>query len=240
MHNLALLEGNLYLGTHEGLWMQAPGGGTAQVSRDAFDVMGLTRSADRWFASGHPAEGQDAPGNLGLIESVDDGRTWQPVSLPGEVDFHRLVASGDVLMGLSAHGGALLRSPDAGRSWTSLSDVPLYDLAIDPTDPTVVIGTTQDGPMSSGDGGVNFTPIDGAPLIALLAWNGGTVYGVSPDGTVYASVDAGSTWQVRGEVTGSPTALAAEGEAVALLADQTVYESTDGGRTFQPRLAGLM
>ncbi|MDP1876362.1 MAG: hypothetical protein Q8M17_02220 [Actinomycetota bacterium] len=48
------------------------------MSQDAFDVMGLVRAGERWLASGHPGEGMDAPGDLGLIESTDGGRTFEP------------------------------------------------------------------------------------------------------------------------------------------------------------------
>jgi photosystem II stability/assembly factor-like uncharacterized protein len=119
IHNLALVEGVVYLGTHNGLWMEQPDQSVVQVSEVPFDVMGLARAGDRWLASGHAGVGLDPHANLGLQESKDDGRTWQAVSLAGEIDFHRLVASGDVVIGLSSSDGALMKSTDAGRSWKS-------------------------------------------------------------------------------------------------------------------------
>lgn len=65
IHNLALLEGAVYLGTHNGLWMEQPDQSVVQVSEVPFDVMGLARAGDRWLASGHPGVDQDAPANLG-------------------------------------------------------------------------------------------------------------------------------------------------------------------------------
>jgi hypothetical protein len=53
------------------------------VSQEAFDVMGFTKNGDRWLASGHPAAGSTAPGDLGLLESTDEGVTWSPVALSG-------------------------------------------------------------------------------------------------------------------------------------------------------------
>ena len=236
IHNLALDGDRLLLGTHEGLWEQLPGQPVGLLSEPPFDVMGLALAGERFLASGHPGEGQDQPADLGLRESRDGGRTWQQVSLAGEVDFHRLRSSGDVVLGLSAHDGALLRSEDAGATWTSLGSPGVFDVALDPSDPARVVATTQDGPVSSTDGGTTFTPLVGAPLLALLAWTPDALYGVATDGTVHVSADAGATWQQRGSAGGQPGALAADGDRVAVLVGDTVTESDDGGATFRPRL----
>jgi len=238
IHNLALVEGVVYLGAHNGIWMEQPGR-VVQVSDIPFDVMGLARAGDRWLASGHPGVDQDAPANLGLQESTDDGRSWQTVSLAGEVDFHRLVASGDVVVGLSSSDGALKRSTDGGRSWTSSSGFPIYDLALDPQDSSLIVGTTEQGPIRSEDGGASFTPISDAPLIALLAWADATLYGVAPEGKVYGSQDGGESWRPSGRVAGSPEAIAADTKTLVVLAGGTVFASTDGGKTFTPRITGL-
>lgn len=239
IHNLALVEGVVYLGTHNGLWMEQPDQSIVRVSEVPFDVMGLARAGDRWLASGHPGVGQDAPANLGLQESTDDGRTWQQVSLLGEVDFHRLDASGDVVVGLSSGDGALMRSTDGGRSWTSSTGVPIFDLALDPLDPSLVVGTTEQGPIRSEDGGTGFAPISGAPLIALLAWTDAKLYGVTPEGKIYGSQDGGKSWQSSGQVAGPPEAIAADTNTLVVLAEGTVFASTDGGKTFTPRITGL-
>ena len=239
IHNLALVEGVVYLGTHNGIWMEQPDQAIVRVSEVPFDVMGLARAGDRWLASGHPGVDQDAPANLGLQESTDDGRSWQTVSLAGEIDFHRLVASSDVVVGLSSSDGALMKSTDGGRSWTSSSGFPIYDLALDPQDPSLIVGTTEQGPIRSEDGGASFTPISDAPLIALLAWANATLYGVTPEGKVYGSQDGGESWRPSGRVAGPPEAIAADTKTLVVLAGGTVFASTDGGKTFTPRITGL-
>lgn len=239
IHNLALVDGELWMGTHNGMWKQTPGGDVSRVSQDAWDVMGLTKTPEGWLAGGHPGPDQSGPASLGLQKSGDGGQSWQPVSLVGAVDFHRLAVSGQVVVGLSSSDGALMISSDRGRSWKSTSDVPLFDIAIDPQDPTVLIGTTQDGPVRSIDGGDNFMLMKAAPFLALVSWTGSSLYGLAPDGVVYTTVDKGVTWEERGRVEGAPIAVAADGEAVAVLVDHTVVDSADGGRTFAPRLTGL-
>jgi photosystem II stability/assembly factor-like uncharacterized protein len=237
VHGLALDGQRLVVGTHQGLWGQDPGQKPVEVSDTAFDVMGLALDGDRWLASGHPAAGQDAPPDLGLQASTDEGVTWAPVSLEGEVDFHRLVAAADTVMGMSAHDGTLLRSTDGGTTWDGLGTPALFDLAVDPAKPKTVVATTQQGPVRSTDGGITFTPIPDAPLVALLAWTNSTLYGLAPDGTLQASTDGGTTWEARGNAgSGQPAALAADGDTVVALTGSVVTQSSDGGASFTPRL----
>ena len=239
VHNLTLDGSRLLVGTHEGLWVQPQGQPAQLVSDPPFDVMGLALSGQRMFASGHPAEGEDRPADLGLQQSIDDGVTWTSVSLEGQVDFHRLGASGRVLLGLSAHDGKLLRSTDAGATWTDLGTPALFDLALNPTATKMVVGTTEQGPVASDDGGTSFTPIAGAPLLALLSWTPSHLYGITPEGILHTSTDDGETWDEVGQVPGQPAAIAAQGERVVVLAADTIFESTDGGATFAPRITGV-
>lgn len=239
VHNLAYNGDTLLFGTHEGLWEQAPGQVPKAVSAEAFDVMGFTPNGDRWLASGHPAAGSTAPGSLGLLESTDEGVTWRPVALSGEVDFHRLVAAGDQLFGINSADNALLRSDDDGQSWTSAGTVPLFDLAVDPGNPDTLLGTTADGPVISTDAGSTFESAPAPTLIALLAWTPSALVGVAADGQVLESTDGGASWQTKGRVTGQPAAVAADGSRVAVLAGGVVYESTDDGATFTQRVTGI-
>lgn len=90
-------------------------GGPAQISQEQQDFMGFTVAGpDRLLASGHPTPGQDLPAALGLIESRDGGRTWQPVSLLGQADFHVLRAAGERVYGFDPASGMLLASGDGG------------------------------------------------------------------------------------------------------------------------------
>jgi hypothetical protein len=239
VHNLAYDGSTLLIGTHQGLWAQEPGQEPVQISRDPFDVMGFTRGDGRWLASGHPGPGMDAPADLGLLQSTDQGRTWDEVSLGGEVDFHRLVTSGPVVVGVNAHDGRVLRSDDSGATWAALGAPGIYDLAMNPDDPSILVGTTPDGPVRSIDGGSAFEPVADAPLLALLAWTGSTLYGIDVDGSVFASTDDGATWERRGAVSKQPAALAADGDRIAALVGNRIVESSDGGADFSPRIVDI-
>lgn len=238
VHNLAYDGPALLLGTHEGLYRQEPGQPPQLLSETPFDVMGLTNDGTRWLASGHPGAGEDLPSDLGLRAS-DDGTTWTTLSLLGEVDFHRLTATGSTILGVSAHDNALLRSTDAGSTFTRLDNPGVYDVALDPGDPTQALATTQTGPMASLDTGASWQPVAGAPLLAFLAWTPDGLYGIAPDGTVHVSTDGGATWVQRGSTGGQPAAATADGDRLAVLVGETVLESTDRGATFSQRLTGI-
>ncbi len=237
IHNLGLSGETLLLGSHQGLFSQPVGQPPRRVS-EPFDVMGFAIDEDRWLASGHPGAGMNAPADLGLLESQDQGESWTDVSLAGQVDFHRLTASQDTVLGVNSGDGLLWRSVDAGTSWDTLGPGP-FDVALNPQNPRRAVGTTQDGPIASTNGGRDWAPIPGAPVIALLAWTSDRLWGVTPDGAVHSSVDNGETWRRAGTVAGSATAVAANPKRVVILAGDTIWESLDQGATFAPRVTDL-
>ncbi len=237
IHNLMLTTDNkMLIGTHTGLWSQVIGKKAARIGSSQFDVMGLTMMNGTLVASGHPGVGEENVNNLGFRISMDGGMTWENISLFGEVDFHRLTASGSTVMGISAGDGALMRSADAGKTWTTLDNPGLYDIAMNPDDSKIVIGTTQSGPLISIDGGKSFKAIPNSPIIAFVSWDTARLVGVTPIGEVYQSLDMGTTWKKLATVPGDAIALTVRGDQIALLVGTTVYYSTDAGSTFKERI----
>ena len=108
-----------------------------------------------------------------------------------------------------------------------------------PTRRASLLATTANGPEFSTNGGRSFTAIQGAPLLALVAWKGNSLLGAAPDGGIHTSADAGKTWARVGEVPGQPAGLSTDGATVAVLADSTVWQSTDGGKSFTARITGV-
>jgi photosystem II stability/assembly factor-like uncharacterized protein len=155
VHGLGIdpADGMLLAGTHHGTFRVGEDGDVGQVG-PVQDFMGFTVvGAEHYLASGHPGPGQDGPGNLGLIESTDGGRTWRTASLSGEADFHALEARHGRVYGHS--GGVLMVSEDM-RTWQQRAAVPLADLAVSPDDPQTVLATTEQGVAVSADEGRNF------------------------------------------------------------------------------------
>ena len=236
VHGLAFdTEGGLLVATHDGLFRVGGGGDPSPVG-PAIDLMGFTVAGpDRLLASGHPGPGVDLPQPVGLIESVDGGETWEPVSRQGQSDFHALTV-GDA--GIIGHDGSLVRSTD-GVEWQELR-IPAQPaaLAASPTGDGV-LATTEQGLLHSPDGGSTWSPVAGVPVLQTVAWaeDGTTVVGVEPAGTVWTSADGAVTWQEGADVGTAVQAVAVSaaaggGARMAVATDEALVVSEDGGRTF--------
>ncbi|MFE9031072.1 F510_1955 family glycosylhydrolase [Streptomyces iakyrus] len=237
IHGLGLdpADQRLYVATHEGVYTPDAKGKAALVGDSKDDFMGFTVAGDQTFyASGHPTSG----GNKGLIKSTDAGRTWTSLSLSGESDFHALDFAHGTVYGYDSTDGRV-RTTEDGVSWKNGARLEALDIAVSPTDPGVVLATTSEGVVRSGDGGGSFAPGQ-EPVMAFLSWPvKDALYGIDASGGLHRSTDRGSTWTKVATVPGGrPQALTAVGAEHVLVATQTgVFESKDGGKTLKRRLA---
>lgn len=232
-------DGAVYAGTHYGLFRIVDGRATRVADR-VQDFMGFTvAGADHFLASGHPGEGQGGPGSVGLIESNDAGETWTELSLSGEADFHALEYRHDRVYGLNSMTGQLLVSADM-KSWEELNRTPIADFAVSPTEPDVLVATTEQGLARSTDGGRSFETLTSPPVMLFVSWAAdGTLAGVTPDGVVFTAEDPAGEWSKRATLDGQPEALTAQSSSeIYAAANGTVLLSTDGGATFATLLAG--
>lgn len=235
-------DGALFVATHTGLFRAPPGEMRARRVADRFqDTMGFTVTGpDRFLGSGHPDGREGLPPFLGLIRSTDAGRTWQPISLLGERDFHVLEAAGPRVYGygsdFESRQAGLLVSDDGGRSWEErTSPEPLLALAIQPGDPERVVASGENGLHASTDTGRGWRALGNTP--GMLAWPvPDKLFLVRFDGSVARSSDAGRSWTSVGEVDGQPAAFeSADGELYVALHDGTVLRSGDEGGSWQVR-----
>ena len=234
IHGLGVREGNLYIATHYGLWI-APSGElkAKRFSESRQDIMGFSMAeGERFIGSGHPDPADaDQPPNLGLIESRDGGKTWNNISLLGEVDFHVLEAEGPTVYGVNSSDGKLMASTDGGKSWEKQTPpAAVFGLAIDPGDTRHITVSTEEGVFDSSDAGETWRPRR-SDVGGLLAWPAkNALYLVGGDGAVQVSDDGGRNWSPSGNIEGQPSAFIASGdELYAALHDGTVKVSTDGG-----------
>lgn len=237
VHGVAVEEGSdaVLVAAHEGLF-RLSAEGDVQVG-PVIDLMGFAVAAPgRFVASGHPGPGVDLPQPVGLIESTDQGNSWQPVSRQRVSDFHALTTSATGILG---YDGSLLRSVDGGRTWAEL-DIPTEpaSLAASP-DGQQVLATTGQGLLLSPDGGKSWSPVPGAPLLQLADWaaDGRTVVGVDPSGGVWTSRDAAATWERAAQLSAAPQAMdvgtSTDGNSrIVVVTGVAVSESRDGGQTF--------
>ena len=240
VHGLGIdpADGSLFIATHTGLFRVAPGKRKAErVGDRRQDTMGFSVAGPgRLLGSGHPDLRDDLPPLLGLIESTDGGRTWEPLSLLGETDFHVLRAARSHVYGFDSTSGQLYVSADRGRTWkTRVPPEPLLDLVVHPDRPTSVLAAAS-VLYRSDDAGQTWSAVGGEP--ALLAWPAAkTLYRVVGSGEVSASDDAGANWRPLGSIGGQPAAFIAVSpqELYAALHDGTIKVSRDGGRSWSIR-----
>lgn len=223
--------GKILLATHDGLYDVSTKPAT-RIGPD-IDLMGFTVANDgTLYASGHPGPGTDLPNPVGLIESIDGGQAWTPLSRTGQSDFHALAATHEGIIGFD---GQMLTN-QGGSSWEAAEDrVPAYHLAA-ATDGHVALATTEDGLMRSNDHGKSWNPVPGAPLLMITAISGNQAAGITPGGALYVSNDGGLQWQKRRVTTKDVAAMDLvfkDGKPQIWTASATgVQTSRDMGRTF--------
>lgn len=226
-------DGRLYAATHFGVFVVDENGTATRVG-NMQDTMGFAIAGPNTFlASGHPDFTEDEEPLMGLIESRDAGRTWQPLSLRGQADFHALQVTGERVWGFDSTTGRLMITTDR-RSWTTLSRLPLTDFAVG-ADERVVVGATDETVLRSEDGGRNWTAVPGAPALRAVDPAADGFVAVDAEGIVHSSIDGGRTWTARGALDGTPAAITVvdDGQSVYVATTDTrILVSHDRGVTF--------
>jgi len=188
---------------------------------------------DRFLGSGHPGSIRDDPPFLRLIESSNAGRSWRPISLRGDVDFHVLEAQGKTVYGFGSdwetREATFLRSDDGGRTWTQFAPPePLLALAIDPQDARLSVALAEQRGWISRDGGSTWRPLS-VPG-GLVTWSREQgLTAVDLQGVVRTASEPMAEWAEVGQLRGSPAALeAVDDELLAATHASQVLSSRDG------------
>jgi hypothetical protein len=241
VHGLGInpADGTLYAATHTGLFAVRDGAGH-RVANRLQDTMGFTVvGPDHFLGSGHP-DFRDTrlyqPGRrplLGLIESRDAGRSWQPLSLLGEADFHALQVAHGRVYGYDATGGRFMVTSDR-RHWQVRSKLELTSFAVSPADPELIMAATERGLARSRDGGRRWQSIRG-PAGLLLDWERpDALWAITDDGQLWHSKDTSRSWRQAGRINGQPEAfLAHESNLYVAVAQLGIVTSGDEGRSWR-------
>lgn len=208
IHAITIEESSqrVLLATHHGLFDATET--VPQKIGPTIDLMGFTAASDgTLYASGHPGPGTDLPNPLGLMKSTDSGESWIPLSLQGASDFHALTVSSDLIIGYDGN----LRSTNDGHKWLDIGPMPQapYALVGSPSS-TVVLATTEEGVWRSIDRGRTWSAPDSGPQLIVAAFaDQMTIVGLTPEGRVYLSTDAGLFWEAIGDKVDQSAAIGA-------------------------------
>ena len=144
----------------------------------------------------------------GILRSDDGGETWGPTAIPIEEDVHQVLAHPEragLVLAATAYG--LARSEDGGASWKTIDEglERRYSRAVAVAGETVLLSA------SSGPGGGQAAlyrlagdrfhrcdltnPFGGNLDTHRLVADEGTAAAALPNGDVYVSDDAGTTWE---------------------------------------------
>jgi photosystem II stability/assembly factor-like uncharacterized protein len=125
-----------------------------------------------------PATGTILGWDGSLLRSAD-GRTWAPLDIPAEP--HTLAAAPDGTTVLATTQQGLLRSADAGTSWSRVDGTPLLQVVTWAEDGTTAIGVDPTGTV--------WTSTD-----AAATWQQGARLGAGPHAVAATSPDGGAVW----------------------------------------------
>lgn len=171
----------------DGRWNRAPG--------PLHDFMGFSVTHQAIYTSGHPAPGSALRNPLGLMKSVDGGKTWRPLGLMGEADFHEMAAGYRTNVVYVVNTEPNSRMPRAGLYYTTddgksrkrsaaagLSGQ-VINIAAHPTEAGTVAAAAVSGLYLSRNFGASFRRIGrSSPVTAVLFdLDGKHVYFVDKD-----------------------------------------------------------
>jgi len=198
------------------------------------------------YAAWQPDGGEQA----NLFRSIDEGTTWQPLTLPVEGGPIAWADNGTTDVAVVMDDGFLLLSEDQGQSWIIVeSGLDILSLAWGDDD-NLYLGTegmgvyqlTSDGALLASSMMQDEPTPDQIVSLSLIE---GRLFAAAPNAVLYTDDTdpaAGSVaWTQSGSVPDLVTAIVATDKETVYAGTATtgIYMSTDAGQTWQPAWDGL-
>lgn len=229
IHSVATDGKNLYVASHHGLYVLKKNGW--KLRGEDFDIMGLAFSEGVFYASGHPGPLQNLPDPVGVLVSHNQGNTWRPLSLTGEVDFHLLEVSQENFIGAAANLGEILKSKDGGQTWQS-TQVPVFsDMTLNPILKNEILLATKSGLRYSMDFANTFEDIAGPKNVSKVEWNQEFVF-VADEEFIYIAENLQTNFEKLDYEFKGISDINSEKNVIIVLDENGVHASFDSGDSF--------
>jgi hypothetical protein len=158
-----------------------------KTTANQHDYIGFQAVETGFIASGHPQKGSGLKDPLGLIKSVNKGKTIQKLAFYDKANFHFTAASyagnGLYVIGEEQNGPINLGvnySTDNGKTWKksafkNFSADSMGMMAVHPTNGTTMAMSTRSGIFFSTDNGNTMKPITGQVMVTALTFSGDSI-----------------------------------------------------------------
>lgn len=231
IHHIKAFGDQVLLGTHEGLFLYIDKETVKKAGRENFDVMGLATSGKTLFASGHPGSASKLPQPVGLLRSINAGKSWSKVSLQGEVDFHLLESSAGDIYGIDSGSGNLLHSSDQGKSWKNLGKSGFIDIAPHPTKKGSALALKNGVLISTANAFTKRKTMTTKEKLTALDWIDGGLLAASGK-SLMRSTDNGATWKLIKRFSDAIVTITQSKELIVVVTPNQIHISQDKGETF--------
>ena len=229
IHSVATDGQSIYVASHHGLYVLKDN--EWKLRGEDFDIMGLAFTDGVFYASGHPGPLQNLPDPVGVLVSKDLGRTWDSLSLTGEVDFHLLEAAKGNFIGAAANLGAILKSTDGGINWANVPVPQFIDMTLNPEAENEILLATKDGLKLSKDFAKTFEKVGSVSNSTKVEWSQDYVY-VSNSKNLFRGSDPTSKFEKIDYKFKGISDINSEKNVVVVMDEEGVHASFDSGESF--------